>query len=256
MAFRFKKRTMRRRFPRKPKRKVTKAVKHYVKKALDRNTEDKYLVFQEAAQQVMNADQNNRYTSMIVPIPKGVEQSERIGNVIRVKSVNLKAVFSVITTSPLGVFAPNTAVTPYQFEFKWALCRSLVQGSLPVVPTPASTGFNLADQNSVWISSTQNIVAINQRNYNSFPTIKVLRTGTFLLNFMGGQDDIPPARIVNIRVHFKNPLRIVYNNTSPGSAPADVLKNSLWFTAMSNAPGTDAAQGWVRTTSTITYEDA
>ena len=225
---------------RRMRRKVSKAVKQYVKGVLDNQIEDKYLTFAWPETSVPNSNQTSTSSCIYLSgIQKGVDQGQRISNRVSIKSI--RANFVLYSRSSAAI---NPAAVPPNAEFRWAL-SAFKQPNLILASTPATTGYAAAEGNSVWSIATQDFAIGQQRNFLGYPSVKVLKTGTAICQAQGTMTSdygYLQTHKVSFVIRFKRPLKVTYNNNNTGDVTS-ILKNGLWLNIISTAAGTNYLSG-------------
>jgi len=100
------KRTFRRRKPR-----VGKGIRRYVKKAIDRNVEDKFYTGIYTGFTGYNGINTTWQETNLLQLSQGSGPSNRIGNLIRVKSIYIKLLLTSLTGYPCQIRAITTIAT-------------------------------------------------------------------------------------------------------------------------------------------------
>lgn len=239
-------------------KKVTKAVKTYVKKALDRNVEDKFYQNNFLEVGVNGSNSSNSNSVILNTISKGLNRDNRVGNQIRVKSIRVDVKF--YTKSIAGSLTNFN--TPYtQPTFRWALVQFKIPSEIALVNTPSDLLYDVDVANSIWSASALGTIHTNQRNIQGMKNMVILKTGKFKMQTMiagvtTANQALPQIKLKSIVKRFKKPMTITYNDKSPGNTVSDTIKNSLWFCCMSDALAGEQYSSFHQIGWTIQYEDA
>lgn len=244
---------MRKYFKRKPrvfKKKVGKAVKRYVKRVIDRQIEDKY--YQNTGTLNISNSDGSLSTAVFIPnITQGSNPGTRVGQKVKIKSVRFDFTVREEASDP----AQLTPASPFNnAEIRWALSNYKMQTGFPLCTTPADSFYNSDKQNTIWTNINANVIAVNQRKFETFEAVKVLRQGTKYLQVYGGSVNNPLSYKKSIYLKFKNGHTVTYGSNVGGYQMC--VKNGLWFNIM-GAHVADISINLVLAFGlTVTYEDA
>lgn len=208
----------------KPKNKVSKPVKKYVKKVLDQNIEDKYKIVDNIA--LTSTQSGVAGLTLLNGMQVGAADNLRLGNVISIKRIDV-------------AFKVQAQAATQQYCTVYLMFDQQANGANPLITNLKNTVVAALQ----WLAP-YNPDAVPSR-------YRIVRAWRCDLGVQGGATDITKPKIIQQSIYFKHPVKVQYNGTNAGNI-SDINKNSLFLFAISDGAPGPIVTGTVQTI----YQDA
>lgn len=200
----------RKRTYRKGNRKVAKTVKKYIRKAIDNMVEDKVIYTNVAAP--FGVSDVSSY-ALLNGCAQGAAKTQRLGQKIKLKSVQLRISFAINAASLAGATSGNF------FRILLLYDRQTNAGN------PSNAQLFVSTTATETYESPLNIVAVQR--------YKILHDKVYVMNPTGGATNISPVKFINIRKKLRN-LPTVFNTGVAGDV-TDINTGSLILVLLCDA---------------------